>query len=336
MTNFPLGVAVAVDGNANLLSNQQRQTIVSGNFSQISAENQMKMSYYNESTFANPLADQMISWAKTNNLSVHGHALVWHPDYQQPSWAKNPGSDFKTKFINHVRGVATKHKGQVVSWDVVNEALYDPADAGGQSAPPQAEYYRHSVFHNQYNGPSYIVEAFKTARQADPTAELYYNDFNTEENGNKTTGLVNLITYLKQQQAPIDGVGFQMHVLPDWASMASIEASWQKIINLDPRLKIKLTELDVRVNNKYSNPPKVISSCNNCPELQQQKQRYKDIIAAYYRIVPADRRGGITIWGIADPDSWFASDPDWPLLWNASLQPKPAFDGVKEALQAGQ
>ncbi len=141
-----------------------------------------------------------------------------------------------------------------------------------------------------------------------------------------------MISYLLSRNVPIDGVGFQMHVLPDWPSIASIKASWQKILNLDPKLKIKLTELDVRVNNKYANPPKVITSCNNCPELQQQKQRYKDIVKAYLETVPADRRGGITVWGIADPDSWFAQDPDWPLLWNASLAKKPAYDGFKEAL----
>lgn len=294
----------------------------------------MKMSYYNESTFANADAEKLVSWAKQNNISVHGHVLVWHSDYQLPSWAKNPGSDFKTKFINHVKSVATKHKGQVKSWDVVNEALYDANDnSANQTAPTLSNYYRQSVFYKQYNSPDYIVEAFKAARQADPNALLYYNDFNTEENGDKTTGLVNLISYLLQKGAPIDGVGFQMHVLPDWASLANIKASWQKILNLDPKLKIKITEMDVRVNNKYANPPKVIQTCNNCAELQQQKARYKEIIKAYMEVVPADRRGGITIWGITDSDSWFAKDPDWPLLWNNSLGKKPAYDGVMEALK---
>src|SRR5690606_3077717 len=146
-------------------------------------------------------------------------------------------------------------------------------NGSGQTKPPLTEYYRHSVFYRQYNGPSYIVEAFKTARAADPNALLYYNDFNTEENGDKTTGLVNLITYLLQQGAPIDGVGFQMHVLPDWPSIANIKASWQKILNLDPNLKIKLTEIDVRTNNPYANPPRISQSCDtSC--LNAQKQRY--------------------------------------------------------------
>lgn len=340
LVNFPVGVAVSVSGGSNFLSSSPRQNIVKHEFSQISAENQMKMSYYNETDFSNTLADQMIAWAQENGLSVHGHALVWHPDYQLPSWAKTPGSDFKTKFINHVQSVATKHKGQVLSWDVVNEALFDPADnTTGQSTPPVTEYYRHSVFYTQYNGPEYIVEAFKAARAADPDALLYYNDFNTEENGNKTDGLVNLITYLLQEDAPIDGVGFQMHVLPDWPSITNIKAAWQKILDLDPNLKIKLTEIDVRTNNPYATPPRISQSCDNSC-LNAQKQRYKEIIKAYMDTVPANRRGGITVWGIADSDSWYSSTthngqtvPDWPLLWNGSLQKKPAYEGVKEALQ---
>lgn len=314
--------------NANLLTNTAIQTIVAANFSQISAENNMKMSYYNETTFANAEAEQMISWANQNNIGVHGHALVWHPDYQLPSWARTPDANFRARFEAHVRGVARKHRGQLESWDVVNEALSD----GG-------EPYRDSVFYRQYNGIDYIANAFRWAREEDPDVDLYYNDYNTEANGAKTQALVTLISELLSSGVPIDGVGFQMHVLPDWPSITDIRASWRAIMDLDPNLKIKLTELDVRTNNAYSDPPRVEQSCDSSC-LQQQKQRYKSIIAAYLTDVPAARRGGITVWGVADNHSWYSDYEenglqmvDWPLLWNSDLQTKPAYDGVWEALQ---
>jgi endo-1,4-beta-xylanase len=323
--NFPVGVAVSIDGTASVY-NANRGNIVKQNFSQITAENIMKMSYVSGGNYTD--ADKLVDWAKTNNIAVHGHALVWHPDYQLPTWAKN-NQDVKNNMKKHCYDVARHFAGKVTSWDVVNEALYDPND----NAQGQAGIYRNSVFYKAYGSPEYIYDCFKQARMADGNVELYYNDFNTEENLDKTTALVTLIKNMLNNSVPITGVGFQMHVLPDWASIDNIKASWKKILDLDPNLKIKLTELDVRVNNKYANPPKVIQSCNNCPELQQQKQRYKDIVKAYMEVVPAHRRGGITIWGIADGDSWFAKDPDWPLLWNDSLQKKPAFDGVMEGLK---
>lgn len=341
--NIPLGVAVATSGTASIYTSSQRAALVKANFNQITAENSMKMRYmYSSGTnFSFSDANYLATWAADNSLSLHAHALVWHPDYQLPDWARSPTSNFKNNYTNHISTVAANFAGKVASWDVVNEALHDSGDSNGLSAAPDG--YRRSVFYEQYGGPGYIDEAFRLARAADANAELYYNDFNTENGGEKTDNLVKLVKRLQDNGVPIDGVGFQMHVVSDWPSIATIRQSWQKIVDIRPKLKLKITELDVRVNNIYDgNTSNDVTSCSNSDALTRQKARYKEIIQAYYQVVPADQRGGITLWGIADPDSWFAeltrSDnvkvPGCPLLFDGSLQPKPAYEGVKEALLA--
>ena len=185
---------MAASGNANILTNVPRQDIVKANFSEIVAENIMKMSYmYSGSEFSFGNADSLINWASAAGLKVHGHALVWHPSYQLPAWAKIDNATFKDDFNRHIDTVAAHFAGKVVSWDVVNEALFDSADDAGLGS---ANGYRQSVFYQAYEGPTYIDEAFKRARAADPNAVLYYNDFNTEANGDKTTALVNLVQRL--------------------------------------------------------------------------------------------------------------------------------------------
>lgn len=343
LADFPIGVAVAAgSGAADILTNTARQNIVRAEFDQIVAENIMKMSYmYSGNNFSFTNADRLVNWALTNGKTVHAHALVWHPSYQLPSWATDSNANFRQDYARHIDTVAAHFAGKVKSWDVVNEALFDGADDDGRGS---ANGYRQSVFYRQYAGPSYIDEAFRRARAADPTAELYYNDFNTEENGTKTTALVNLVQRLLTNGVPIDGVGFQMHVMNDYPSIANIRASLQKIVALSPTLKIKITELDVRLNNPYdgnsSNDYTNRSDCAvSCAGLDRQKARYKEIVQAYLDIVPPARRGGITVWGIADPDSWFYTHqnlPDWPLLFNDSLQPKPAYQGMQEALNAAR
>lgn len=341
--SIPLGVAVATSGTASIYSSTPRATLVKANFDQITAENSMKMRYMYSSgtTFSFTDADYLLNWATSNGLAVHAHALVWHPHYQLPDWARSPTANFKNNYTNHITTVATRFKGKVASWDVVNEALFDGND--NSENLPGANGYRQSVFYQQYNGPEYIDTAFNLAHAADPAALLYYNDFNTENNSDKTTALVSLVQRLQNNNVPIHGVGFQMHVLSDWPSIANIRASWQKIVDLRPKLKLKLTELDVRVNNIYdNNTNNDVTSCSDAATLTKQKARYKEIIQAYYEVVPADQRGGITLWGIADPDSWFAnltrSDnvtvPGCPLLFDGNLQPKPAYDGFREALYA--
>lgn len=339
LVDFPIGVAVAAgSGAADIFTNTARQNVVREEFSQIVAENIMKMSYmYSGSNFSFTNADRLANWAAANGKSLHGHALVWHPSYQLPSWATDTNANFRLDFERHIDTVAAHFAGKVKSWDVVNEALFDGADDDGRGS---ANGYRQSVFYRQYAGPEFIDEAFRRARAADPTAELYYNDFNTEENGTKTTALVNLVQRLLTNGVPIDGVGFQMHVMNDYPSIANIRASLQKVVDLNPTLKIKISELDVRLNNPYdgntSNDYTNRSDCaTSCTGLDRQKARYKEIIQAYLDIVPPARRGGIVVWGIADPDSWFYTHqnlPDWPLLFNDSLQKKPAYQGVAEAL----
>ncbi|WP_049765454.1 endo-1,4-beta-xylanase [Cellvibrio japonicus] len=340
LADFPIGVAVAASGgNADIFTSSARQNIVRAEFNQITAENIMKMSYmYSGSNFSFTNSDRLVSWAAQNGQTVHGHALVWHPSYQLPNWASDSNANFRQDFARHIDTVAAHFAGQVKSWDVVNEALFDSAD--DPDGRGSANGYRQSVFYRQFGGPEYIDEAFRRARAADPTAELYYNDFNTEENGAKTTALVNLVQRLLNNGVPIDGVGFQMHVMNDYPSIANIRQAMQKIVALSPTLKIKITELDVRLNNPYdgnsSNDYTNRNDCAvSCAGLDRQKARYKEIVQAYLEVVPPGRRGGITVWGIADPDSWLYTHqnlPDWPLLFNDNLQPKPAYQGVVEAL----
>lgn len=328
---FPLGIAVP-DGTGtsgvDILSNGGRQNVVKADFSQITLENKMKMNYSLQG------ADSYVNWARQNNLGVHGHALVWHPSYQLPNWVNSSsGEQFKQNYRDHVRNVANHFKGRVTSWDVVNEALHDGGGSGQNG-------YRDSPFYQKWGGPGYIEEAFRVAREADPDAILYYNDYNTEENLAKTDKLVEMVTDFVERGVPIDGVGFQMHVLPDWATVDMIRESFVKVVNISDDLLIKITELDVRISNKYADPPQIVSCNSGCSEaLNNQKLRYQEVIEVYLEVVPPHQRGGITIWGIADNDSWFYSEDhngqsynDYPLLFDSNLNKKPAYEGVKEAL----
>ena len=352
LTNIPIGVEVNLErGSKDTLNSPARVQIVRDNFNQVTAENNMKMSYWSGANYSNQQADRLATWAKNNNTTIHGHTLVWHPCYQLPSWANDQtGTAYQQSLTNHIRGVASQHTDTIVSWDVVNEALFDTNDEGSYSgcryqtggAVVNGVNYRRSA-HYEGMGAGYIELAFREADKV-TNADLYYNDFNTEENGAKTDSLIALLKDLNSKNVPIDGVGFQMHVLPDYASMANIKASWQKVLDLNYGLKIKITELDVRVNNPYapgwSYEADAVKSCSDTQALARQKARYKDIVKAYYEVVPAELRGGITVWGISDSDSWFKTISGGgrddivgcPLLFNDNLQAKPAYEGVKEAL----
>ena len=327
---FPIGVAVNAGNETNSLLNSgtstQQQAIVTAQFDQLTAGNIMKMSYLHpaENTYNFTQADALLTYAQSNGLSLHGHTLIWHSDYQVPGWMKTYSGDWSAMLRTHVQTIAAHFAGKLPSWDVVNEALAENSDSSAVNG------YRNSIFYQKL-GAAFIDEAFINARVADAYADLYYNDYNIETNDAKTTRLLALVDGMVARGVPIDGVGFQMHVLPDWPSIANIEASFRAVAQRG--LKVKITELDVRINNPYNASAPVYTSLTPTAAAAQ-KQRYYQIVAAYLRAVPAAQRGGITVWGIWDADSWLntSSAREFPLLFDDNFQPKPALQGVADAL----
>lgn len=292
----------------------------------------MKMSYLHpqENTYDFANADQMVDWAESNGIGIHGHTFIWHSDYQVPNWMKNYNGDFQAMLNSHVSTIAEHFAGRVDSWDVVNEAIDEN----------QSSCYRNSLFYQRV-GSDYLSEAFFAADAADPDADLYYNDYDTEGgNGNKLNCLLQLVDGLLADGAPIDGVGFQMHVQIDWPSTSQMRTAFQAIV--DRGLKVKITELDVPVNNPYASTP-FPQHTSYTPEVAaMQKARYKSIVETYMDVVPPQQRGGITVWGLWDGDSWLLDFDsrqgvdDWPLLFSGPAdgpyEEKAALDGVAEAL----
>lgn len=322
--NLNLGVAVAND----YLTNPKNHAIVERNFNQITTENRMKMTFLHpaENTFTFATADAYVAYAKAHHMTVHAHTLIWHKDYQVPEFMKSyPGgkADFLAMLKNHVTTLVSHFKGRVQSWDVVNEAIEDNGS------------YRDTVFYRKA-GPDFIDQAFINARAADPTVDLYYNDYDTEQAGVKFEFMKTMIDGLLARKVPITGVGFQMHVRLDFPTREAFKTVFKSMV--DRGLKVKISELDVPVNNQHG---VVAASATLTAALaKRQRQRYCEIVKVYLDTVPENLRGGITVWGVRDSESWIPETPewkgksDWPLLFDANGHEKPAYQGVHDALES--
>jgi endo-1,4-beta-xylanase len=310
----------------------------------MTAGNIMKVSYMhprnngnaNDYDFVN--ADAFVDYAKSKDMTVHGHALIWHSDYQVPAfmknWPSNDSAGFLTMLDTHVDTIVRHFaaKGNVKSWDVVNEAINDGS--------PVANFRTDSAFYvKSGNSAVYIENAFKAARLADSNVELYYNDYNIDQNNAKTTKLIEMITDFQARSIPIDGVGFQMHVFIDYPTIANIKAAMKKVA--DKGLKVKITEMDVAINNPYSSGWSVAKAKQyNDTTAGDQKKHYCDIIAAYKEVVPEAQRGGITVWGTTDASTWLTTATSqyqgqalaWPLLFDNFYNDKPALRGFADGL----
>lgn len=259
-------------------------------------------------------ADQVVDFALDNDMKVKGHTLVWYN--QLPAWVSEiTGADeLRSVMVTHIERVMQHYRGKVVAWDVVNEAWSD-------DDPTQL---RDSVF-SGILGRSYIEDAFKAARAADPDAKLFYNDYATDGLSAKANSVYEMVRDLKERNVPIDGVGLQMHWRSVGSSLTAAEVSQNLQRLADLGVEVVISEMDVQL-------------CRG-GTLEDQKARFHDIVAA---CLGQPKCTAVTFWGITDKYSWLndldlgctGAERPRPLLWDDAYAKKPAYDGVMDALLA--
>jgi endo-1,4-beta-xylanase len=288
------------------LSNSTLTNVAATQFDMVTPGNEMKWDTTEPSngSFNFGPGDQIVSFAKSHNQRVRGHNLVWQS--QLPSWVSSlPLNQVQSAMETHITTEVTHYKGQVYSWDVVNEPFNDDGSL------------RQDVFYNAM-GSGYIADALRTARAADPNAKLYLNDYNIEGENAKSNAMYSLVQSLKSQGVPIDGVGLESHFILGQVP-SSMLANMQRFAALG--VDVAVTELDDRILLPAS-------SAN----LQQQAS---DFAAVVNDCLAVSRCVGVTQWGVGDADSWipgFFSGYGAATMYDQNYQPKPAYTAVQNAL----
>ena len=174
--------------------------------------------------------DAIVSFARAHGMRVRGHNLVWQN--QLPSWVSSlPLNQVQQAMENHITAEVSHYKGEIYSWDVVNE----PFNGDGSLV--------NDVFY-QAMGSGYIADALRTAHAADPSAQLYLNDFNIEGENAKSNAMYSLVQSLLAQGVPINGVGFESHYIVGQVP-SSLLANMQRFAALG--VNVAVTELDDRI-----------------------------------------------------------------------------------------
>ena len=290
-------------------------------FNMMVAENEMKMDALQpqQGQFSYGSADNLVSFAKNNKMAVRGHCLVWHQ--QQPGWLSSDGKKNDKGWSrkealeimkNHITNVLTHFKGKVTEWDVVNECLDD--DQSIIRTNPDGYKLRPTVW-QQAIGDDYIDSAFVFARKADPSIQLYLNDYDVEMQGKaKAVAYYNLVKHLQAKDIPLDGVGLQCHFSVGDVDSVKLESTIRRFG--EAGLKCIITELDMGV------------SSTSAANLEEQARNYRVITDI---MLNNDNCPTMMVWGIKDNDSWRSASN--PLLYTSGLGKKPAWYAVRSALR---
>lgn len=325
---FTVGVAL----NWRNVGSAEQMAIVKKNFNSVTAENAMKPGpiHPQEDVWNWGGADSIANWCRQNGVKMRGHCLCWHSQFANWMFTDKKGKPvtkevFYQRMRDHIHAVVNRYKDVVYAWDVLNEAI---ADGDGRKMPWMKEApspYRKTKMMDLC-GEEFIVKVFQYAREADPNAKLFYNDYNAAEPA-KRDRIYNMVKKMKAEGAPIDGIGMQGHYNIYGPSVEDFEAAIEKYSQIVD--EIQITELDIRTNEemggqlqfsrgKEGEVPQYIKTLHEAQyaRLFRAMRNHKDVIT------------NVTFWNLGDADSWIGVD-NYPLPFDKNFKPKKVYYTIK-------
>lgn len=312
---FPMGVAAM----AGHLDDPAWVSLARRQFNQITPEWEMKMEYMlpdgpHDIRFDRP--DRLADFARDNGMGLHGHALIWYSQGEE-TFRGLSGAEFDRAYDGYITRVAGHYRGRLRSWDVVNEPILDDGSA-----------MRDCHWSARYGRDGYILRAFEKAREADPDAVLFLNEYNLEGVPRKGAEFLRLVERLLKAGCPIDGIGTQSHLwttIPEGACSAFLREAAQfglvlHVSELDCTLRTE-DRLDLRARGQ---------------RIARQTALVTELTETFMAL-PARQRFGLTLWGLRDTDSVLRRDArddgkDSPLAFGADGRPTAMGRALAQAL----
>ena len=311
-----IGVAV----NQRNVTNAEQQALIKREFNSMTCENDMKPepTEPNEGQFNWENADRIANFCRANGIKLRGHCLMWHSQIGRWMTSDNPTKEvFYQRMKNHIQAIVSRYKDVVYCWDVVNEAMTDDKNA--------EDPYRQSVMY-KLCGDEFIAKAFQFAREADPKALLFYNDYN-ECDPVKSKRIFNMVKKMKDAGVPIDGIGMQGH----YNIYGPTEKEVDDAITLYKTIvkHIHVTELDIRVNEEMGGQLRFSREGVNVTD--SVKQHLADQYARVFNVFRKhkDVVDCVTFWNLGDRDSWLGA-ANYPLPFDSEYKPKMAYEYIKD------
>lgn len=324
---FLVGVAVNVRQSSEVDTASVK--IIKKHFNSIVAEDCMKSAniHPEEDRYNFEQADQFVKFGQENNMAIIGHCLIWHSQLAPWFCVDQKGNNVSAEVLKqrmkvHITTIVTRYKGKIKGWDVVNEAIEEDGS------------YRKTKFY-EILGEEYIPLAFQYAHEADPDAELYYNDYgmNVPE---RRDAVVKLVNSLKAKGLRIDAVGMQGHMGMDYPTIEDFEASM--LAFAETGVKVMITEWDMSALPTVKRSANISDTVTFRKAMNPYPEALPDSVSAVWNarmkaffnlfLKHADIVERVTAWGVSDGDSWKNNFPvrgrkEYPLLFDRNYEMKP-------------
>jgi endo-1,4-beta-xylanase len=273
-------------------------------------------------------ADQLMAFARQHRQIVFGAHLVWDEGFGD-GWGDElweySEDEARALMLEVINRVMRRYRGQVAGWIVVNEAIDAHTEDGLRTDVP---WY-------QTIGPSYVAEAFRAARAADPKATLVLNEFGFETDtefdaaADRRANALKVIDALQADDVPLDAFGVQGHLSAAGFREAFDARAYRRFLRdlADRGLDVLITELDVLDDGLPADPRPRDRA------IAEATKRYLDVALSE----PAVK--SVMTFGLSDRYTWLQEDypredgaPRRPLPFDEDLARKPMADALQREL----
>ena len=321
--------------------------VIVDNFNWVVAENCMKCEVVHpeQNRYDFTLADQFVDKALSANLKVMGHCLIWHSQCAKWFHYDSDGNlvsadTLKARMKEHITTVMQHFKGRVAAWDVCNECFEDDGA------------FRNSLFY-QILGEDFIKLAFEYAHEADPDAELYYNDYSMNK-ASKVEAVANFFAPLVKNGLPLTAINMQGHIILDDGAQKII-SDYEHSIETIKTVGVKngFSELDLsvlpnpygfsgaNVSDKFAYRPEMDPYIDSLPAARQLEIDQFWIDFFKMLIKNRDEITRVNFWCLNDGNSWRNDFPirgrkDYATLFDRDNKPKPTVAKLIELVRNKQ
>lgn len=273
-------------------------------------------------------ADYIVNKSLNNNVKVHGHVLAWHQQTPKWIWDKLSAATSEKESLDclrtYITDVMTHYNGKCYSWDVVNEAIKD----GLTSTASISDILRDSLWKKAL-GDDWVYEAFLIAKEIDPTAVLYYNDYGVED-PIKTEAVYTLVKDVNDKYKEnyntdnnlIDGIGVQGHFNMG-TNINMVRNMLEKFKELG--VKVSISEMDIAYYGAELDPDGTLNEEDEIKQAQKYAQLMQ-LFKEYGKSSESKLIERVSFWGTDDNTSWLKEYR--PLLFNKDFSGKEAFEAV--------
>lgn len=310
-SSYILGTMLHVEN----FSDPQYLTVALDNFDMFSEGKKFKMKQlYNSAGEFDPSKVQPFMDA-TVGKKRKGHTLMWSKEDFLPEGYPIASKMGRIAALDkHIQTVLTHFKGEFEAWDVWNE--FTDNQGNGLKQPPSGDEITVAE----------IARALQTARETDPNAKLWVNDFNVHYVGPKYSEYLRIVSELVAMGAPLDGVGFQMHV--DLATETLVPAELEAIFKsfTDLGLEVAITECDLRIAKLTGTKEQRFATQGHAVDVIRQA------------CINTSGMHSFSFWGFTDKYSWIYEHDkvsvyeEAPLPFDSAYVPKPAFVALVKPL----